>query len=67
MMREERREGYSGAAELHADDGDKLGDANVTLSSWVTIIDDQGTTGSRRWSGSLTAAPTSLDRTGRPQ
>jgi hypothetical protein len=44
-MRREGREGYAGPAEIHREGGDKLGDATVTLGSWVTIIDDEGTTG----------------------
>jgi hypothetical protein len=56
-MRREGREGYSGPAEIHREGGDKLGDATVTLGSWVTIIDDEGTTGTRGWAGMVTGLP----------
>ena len=56
-MRRERREGYSGPAEIHREGGDRLGDATVTLGSWVTIIDDEGTTGTRGWAGMVTGLP----------
>ena len=59
-MRREGREGYSGPAEIRREGGDKLGDATVTLGSWVTIIDDEGTTGTRGWAGMVTGLPESV-------